>query len=202
VRATPQAFASLLAALLPTGCYAGSSSTPEDAATPVKDTGPEADVAADSDVEAGVDATADVDAGPVYIVCPDGMDASFGSIYNKMLSTAVASCGALGFGCHSTFASKQTGSLLDFSLDASAVYAELLGPDGGGAPSTNIAGDAGGTVLRVVPGDADASMLYIKLTLTTGDPRYGAGMPLYTPGSVCPAALDAVRAWIDKGASR
>ena len=201
VRAILQTFAALLAAFVPAGCYAGSTGNPEDAAPHASDTGSEAEVGADANVEGGGDATDDVDAGPVYVVCPDGMDASFGSIYTRMLSTAVASCGALGFGCHSTFSAMQTGSELDFSLDASAVYAELLGRDGGGQPATNIAGDAGGTVLRVVPGDAGASMLYIKLTLTQSDPRYGAGMPLYTPGSVCPAALDAVREWIDNGAA-
>jgi hypothetical protein len=92
------------------------------------------------------------------------------------------------------------GNLLDYSLDASAVYAELLG-DGGGHPSTNLSGD-GGRIPRVAPFDSDASMLYIKLTLTTHDnPYYGAGMPLPTPGSVCPATLEAVKTWIDQGAT-
>jgi hypothetical protein len=138
-------------------------------------------------------------AGPSYAVCPPGMDASFGSIYSQMLSTT--SCGATNpNSCHSTNGSLQTGSLLDYSLDASAVYAELLG-DGGGVTAKNI-DHPDVLVPRVDPGDAGASMLYIKLTLVdaSNDPHYGAGMPLTTPGSVCPETLSAVAAWINAGA--
>jgi hypothetical protein len=78
------------------------------------------------------------------------------------------------------------------------VYVELLG-DGGGARAHNIAGDT--PVLRVVPFDAGASMLYIKLTTTATMGHYGAGMPLTAPGSVCPATVAAVAAWINGGAS-
>jgi hypothetical protein len=139
------------------------------------------------------------EAGPSYAVCPPGIDASFGSIYGQMLSTA--SCGSHNpTGCHSTSGSLNTGSLLDYSLDASAVYAELLG-DGGGAPAENI-DHPDVHVPRVVPFDASASMLYIKLTLVdaSNDPQYGGGMPLTAPGSVCPAVLSAVADWINAGA--
>ena len=125
------------------------------------------------------------------------MDASFSAIYTRMLATA--SCGDQSVACHSTVGATRTRSLLDFTLDASAVYAELLG-DGGGEPATNPCGDAGRVLLRVVPYDAGASLLYIKLTLTSCDPRYGAGMPLFTPGSVCPPTLEALKTWIDDGA--
>lgn len=149
--------------------------------------------------DAGEDGDAgDGEAG--YAVCPEALDASFGSIYGSILSPEAGSCGAVGFGCHSTIGAQESRNMLDFSLDASAVYAELLG-DGGGYPARNIAGDAGHVVMRVAPFDAGASMLYIKLTLTQNDPRYGAGMPLYTPGSICPAALEAIRQWIDTGAA-
>jgi hypothetical protein len=115
---------------------------------------------------------------------------------------ATASCGTnVVDGCHSHTGAPMTGNLLDFTLDAGDVYVELLGPDAGGRHAVNIAGDAGGQVLRVVPGDAGASMLYIKLTLTGNDPRYGRGMPWTAPGSVCPAAVDAVKSWIDQGAA-
>jgi hypothetical protein len=136
-----------------------------------------------------------------FAVCPPALDATFTSILNTILQTP--SCGTNVTGnCHSASgsASSGTGNLLDFTLDAGGVYAELVG-DGGGAPSTNIAGSAG-HIPRVAPFDAGASMLYIKLTLTTrADPRYGSGMPLTAPGSVCPATLDAVKAWIDNGAA-
>jgi hypothetical protein len=125
------------------------------------------------------------------------MDASFGSIYGAMLSTP--SCGSgTPNNCHSTSGALQA-STLDFSLDAGAVYAELLG-DGGGVPAKNI-DHPNVAVLRVAPFSPDASMLYIKLTLDAGnDPQYGSGMPLTAPGSVCPEALSAVRAWIGAGA--
>jgi hypothetical protein len=139
------------------------------------------------------------DAGPAYAVCPPGMDASFGSIYSQMLSTP--SCGVNNPGnCHSTAGSQIVGTLLSFEVDASAVYGELLG-DGGGAPAQNI-DHPSVHVLRVDPGHADASMLYIKLTLVgaKNDPSYGAGMPLTSPGSVCPEAVSAVGDWINAGA--
>jgi hypothetical protein len=134
-------------------------------------------------------------------VCPPGIEASFTSILTKVLATP--SCGTnIAGNCHSTSGASAAGAgnMLDYSLDAGAVYAELLG-DGGGHLSTNLAGSAG-SIPRVAPFDAGASMLYIKLTLTTrADPRYGAGMPLTAPGSVCPATLDAVKTWIDQGAA-
>jgi hypothetical protein len=141
------------------------------------------------------------DAGPAYAVCPTGMDASFGSIYGLMLSTG--SCGSTNKGCHfenveaSIFPAS---NLAYWTDDASAVYTELLG-DGGGAPSFN-ADHPNVSVLRVDPGHADASMLYIKLTLVdaSNDPMYGAGMPLTAPGSVCPEAVSAVADWINAGA--
>jgi hypothetical protein len=143
-----------------------------------------------------------------YAVCPSGMTATFDSIYSLMLSTGSTqldgqqSCGAnVQNSCHSTSGSGLNGndSLMDFSLDASAVYAELL------KPSTNI-GDPNNPgadfhPLRVAPYDAGASMLYIKITLdTSSSPLYGSGMPYTAPGSVCPAAAAAVEDWINQGA--
>jgi hypothetical protein len=145
--------------------------------------------------------TGQADAGLVaeagFAVCPDAMVASFDSIYAQMLSPA-ATCGSGSDSCHSKTAATNINGL-DYSQGEEGVYLELVG-DGGGVPADNIAGAAKG-VLRVVPGDAGASMLYIKLTLTTSDsPLYGSGMPLTDPGSVCPAALAAVKTWIDDGA--
>jgi hypothetical protein len=161
-------------------------------------------------VEGGAVVDATVDAGPTYAICPDGMDATFGSIYTLMLSkpSSQTGCGSANpTGCHSTVGSSaaNAGTLLDFSLDASAVYAELLGPDGGGQRAANV-DDFNNHVLRVVPFDAGASMLYIKLTIgpaaTDGAPTpYGSGMPYNDPGSVCPAAVQAVADWINGGAT-
>ncbi len=139
------------------------------------------------------------DAGPSYTVCAMGVEPKFSSLLAKVLDTP--SCGTNRTNnCHSTAGSIVTGHGLAFDKDAGDVYAELVGPDGGTVPSRNIAGM--GQPPRVVPGDAGASMLYIKLTLKTcSDPTYGCGMPQLNPGSVCPAVLDAVKGWIDQGAS-
>jgi hypothetical protein len=139
-----------------------------------------------------------------YAVCPDGMVATFGSIYTLLLTTPSSTngCGtASPTSCHSTVGSDKdhAGNLLDLSLDAGAVYAELLG-DGGGHPAANI-GDLQNHVLRVVPFDAGASLLYIKLTLDGGSTLYGQGMPFNAPGSVCPPAVQAVADWINGGAA-
>ncbi len=178
------AVAAFAIALAAAGCNEGSPASPA--------------VAGDADNEGDAGSEV-VDAGPA--VCVPGIDASFTSILTKILATP--SCGTnLAGNCHSQSGASPsgTGNLLDYSLAASAVYAELLG-DGGGHPSTNLSGDAG-HIPRVAPFDSDASMLYIKLTLTTHDnPYYGAGMPLPAPGSVCPATLEAVKTWIDQGAT-
>lgn len=143
-----------------------------------------------------------------YAVCPPNLDASFTDLLNRVMSTQ-ASCGtAQVFNCHSPSGATPMGAanLLNLALadsgvegglDPAAIYAELVNHDdthvwcSGSCPSTK----------RVVPGDAGASLLYIKLTLkTAGDPNYGAGMPLSAPGSICPEALDAFKTWIDQGA--
>jgi hypothetical protein len=167
--------------------------TAMDSAAPGSDAGPQ-------DAGASSDAT-DAESDGSYSVCPPGISATFSSILTTMLATS--SCGTnRGALCHSAAgaAPTGTGNLLDLSADASAVYEELLGPDGGGAWAANIAGSA--HVQRVVPGDASASFLYIKLTLKAlVDPQYGQVMPSGYPGAVCPEALDAVKQWIDQGAA-
>jgi hypothetical protein len=152
--------------------------------------------------EAGPVEAGHVEAG--YAVCPPGLDASFDDMLTRVFSTK--SCGTdQKNNCHSTSGASPigAGNMLDFTLDASAVYAELLGADGGGQVAANVSGPPNFKVLRVVPGDAGASMLYIKLTLKNlSDPHYGAGMPLTAPGSICPEALGAIKTWIDEGAHR
>src|SRR5215472_6219174 len=186
------AIAAILALLGAAGCEAGS------AAGAGPDASNSDSTVAQPDAGTDADATADTGYDSGYAVCPEGgLDASYSAIYSLVLATD--GCGAQNKVCHSTFGAQNTGSLLDYSLDASAVYTELLG-DGGGALASDPCGDAGGVLLRVVPYDADASFLYIKLTLTHFDRRYGQGMPLYTPASVCPEALDAIKTWIDDGA--
>jgi hypothetical protein len=192
-----------LAALAVTSaCDAGSPASPTlDAGGPSGASGMDAGGAA---IDATMSEAAPVITGGVGPLCPDAMSASFESIFSQMLSTGGCGTGR-SFDCHSSTgalpaAEGGTGSLLDFSLDAATVYEELLGTDGGGQPAVNVDGDAGGVLLRVAPGDAGASLLYIKLALPTAfDPVYGKAMP--PTQVVCPSALDAVKAWIDNGAA-
>jgi hypothetical protein len=137
---------------------------------------------------------ASLDAG-VFAICPPGLDASFNDLLTRVMATT--GCGTNNqASCHSTRGASNAGDFLDFTLDASAVYHELVG-----VKSANVSSVSGVQPLRVAPGDAGASLLYIKLTLKTlGDPNYGAGMPQTAPGSVCPEALDAFKTWIDQGA--
>jgi hypothetical protein len=130
-----------------------------------------------------------------FAVCPPGLDASFDDLLTRVMATPT--CGTNNpHSCHSSAGATAAGDLLDFSAAASTVYDNLVNK-----PATNISGDT--PILRVAPGDAGGSMLYVKLTLqTVADPHYGAGMPLTTPGSVCPEALDAFKTWIDTGAKR
>jgi hypothetical protein len=192
--------APLVTASVLSGCDVGS------AASPTFDGG--TFEAAGTEAGEGFDATmidgASGSVGGLNTLCPDAMVATFPSIFSQMLSTGGCGTGQ-PYDCHSSTgalpkAEGGTGSLLDFSLDAADVFEELLGMDGGGNPAVNIDGDAGGVVLRVAPLDASASLLYIKLALTTlSDPRYGKAMP--PTQIVCPPAIDAVKVWIDNGAA-
>jgi hypothetical protein len=141
------------------------------------------------------DATVDGDDSDssAYQFCPD-IDATFGSIQPTLFSDPVGACVNI---CHTPTGASRNGNL-DFQLEASDIYAELLG-DGGGMPAFNEAGTA--HILRVTPFDPDASLLYIKLNIHSNtDPLYGSGMPQNMPGSVCPAAIQAVGQWIAQGA--
>jgi hypothetical protein len=134
------------------------------------------------------------------VICPD-LDPTFDSIRTKLLETDT--CGSdRGGKCHSSGGALYSGGL-DYTVDASALYTEFLGDSGTGAISQNVGNldPNKAVVLRVVPGDAGASMLYIKLTLhTSSDPTYGSGMPFDYPGQVCATAVSAVQMWIDNGA--
>ena len=128
-----------------------------------------------------------------FVVCARGVAPTFASIQAKVLAV---SCGTGGSACHSSEGALFSGEL-DLETDA---YRNLLGPDGKGAPANNIEGDVTG-LLRVAPGNPDASFLVTKLvTTTTSDAHYGAGMPFDAPGDVCPETLAAIRTWIAAGA--
>jgi hypothetical protein len=129
------------------------------------------------------------------VVCPPGLEATFDSIHTKVFAV---SCGTSTSGCHSRKGSVNSGGL---NL-ADDPYTALLGADGKGAPAGNIEGSEK-DLLRVVPGDPDASFLVIKLsTRSSQDPKYGSGMPFGAPGSVCPDALATIRKWVEDGAKK
>lgn len=148
-----------------------------------------------------------------YAVCPPDLDASFSDLLGRMFSTQ-ASCGTgTAFNCHSPTGASPSGvghglnmalvdSGVEGGLDPAAIYAELINKKAANVGCIPSEVDGGcPNVDRVVPGDAGASLLYIKLTLTnTNNLLYGAGMPLNAPGSICPEALDAVKTWIEQGA--
>jgi hypothetical protein len=128
-----------------------------------------------------------------YIYCPESIDSSYGSIAENLLMTNA--CTSI---CHITMGAAQNGDL-DFTVDPAAIYRELLGPDGGGAPASNMVGTA--SVLRVDPFHPAESLLYIKLNLHSNiNKLYGSGMPGNAPGALCPAAVEAVGSWIAQGA--
>lgn len=198
--------------LLASGCsdFASASPTPDagaDGSWPMTDRDGAAEPDREPDAESGIDADAsaprDLDAGAMhedsgaasFVVCPQSLEPTYPSIDRLVFKR---SCGTEGTTCHSSEGAIYSGGL-DLESDA---WAQLLGPAGTGEPANNIEGSAG-DLLRVLPGDAAASFLLIKLqTIVPNDPEYGSGMPFGAPGSVCPEAVRAVSQWINAGASR
>jgi len=123
-----------------------------------------------------------------FAVCPAGVNSTFAGV-----KTIFASC----VRCHTPTPAAGTPCIggpcggLDLSTDP---YAALVGVAG-----NNFAGTVH-PIQRVAPGDSANSLLFRKLTTTTTTGAYGRGMPFPAPGSVCPAAVTAVQAWIDAGA--
>jgi hypothetical protein len=131
------------------------------------------------------------------VICPT-LDPTFDSIRTNLLNTDT--CGSDRSGkCHSSGGAIYSGGL-DYTVDASALYEEFLGDSGLGQRAENIAGNDT-NLLRVVPGNANASFLYIKLvTHSKADPTYGSGMPQDYPGAMCATSVAAVEQWINNGA--
>ena len=130
-----------------------------------------------------------------FAVCPADLQSNFSSIEAQVF---MKTCGTDGSACHSSAGALDSGGL-DLVTDP---YRALLGSDGKGALATNLVGSVRG-LRRVLPGDPDNSYLLIKLmTQLPNDEKYGSGMPCTTPGSVCPPAIDAIRAWIVQGATK
>lgn len=130
-------------------------------------------------------------------LCPTPLDPTFDSIRLHLLGTDT--CGSGRSACHSA-----TGAGgLSYQLGATDLYFALVGDAGTGHIGIDQNGATGHPPeYRVIPGDSDASMLYVKLNIPDGglDPDFGSGMPLDHPGALCPQDIVAVKTWIDNGA--
>jgi hypothetical protein len=129
-------------------------------------------------------------------LCPTPVDPTFDSIRLNLLGTDT--CGSTRSNCHSA-----TGVAgLNFQLGATDLYLALVGDAGTG--HIEIDQDAppdAGVQYRVVPGNSEASALYVRLTLPDGGKSvFGPGMPQDHPGALCPQDIVAVKTWIDDGA--
>jgi hypothetical protein len=100
-------------------------------------------------------------------------------------------------GCHyPTYSVNGAAGGLDFTAPPATIYAALVS-----SGVSNDSFDVGRTAFpeRVVPGNAEQSLLYQKLARDApGD--HGSQMPPTRAGPFDPAALAAVRAWIESGA--
>jgi hypothetical protein len=75
-------------------------------------------------------------------------------------------------------------------LSQGVAYGQIVGVPSIGRPQ----------MMRIAPGNADASYLYIKVTASTGDPRIvGAPMPLQRP-PLAASDIATLRDWINAGA--
>jgi hypothetical protein len=86
------------------------------------------------------------------------------------------------------------GGLAFFPGGAAAAYANLVGVPAGAAAG-NLCRDSG--LLRVQPGDPDASLIYLKLT----NPPCGSQMPPAAFVQATPEQVEVVRQWIADGAA-
>lgn len=81
--------------------------------------------------------------------------------------------------------------------DAQTAYDQLVNVPPVNGPARNDG------LLRVTPGDVDASFLWTKLTMGShhlGHSGYGAAMPMSTSTAPGPNSLDAIERWIEGGA--
>ncbi|MHB1845153.1 MAG: hypothetical protein ACYCWW_10000 [Deltaproteobacteria bacterium] len=93
--------------------------------------------------------------------------------------------------CHRAGAGATFGSL-DLVTDP---YTALLGASGTGQPST-----WNPQLLRVVPGNASQSFLYLKITQTGTTSQYGQPMPPSGSPPLPSQLVEAVQSWINAGA--
>ena len=124
-----------------------------------------------------------------YAVCPSGATTTFTGV--KAIFTSCVSCHTPTPAATTPCNGAPCGGL-DLETDP---HGALVGVTANNADGT------ANPILLVKASDPGNSLLYRKLTITTtASLLYGRGMPYATPGSVCPAALAAVKGWIDAGA--
>jgi polyvinyl alcohol dehydrogenase (cytochrome) len=104
---------------------------------------------------------------------------SFTEIYDEIF----VGTGCAGGGCHGSGAG-------ELSMETKEIaYNELVDVPAGGAPCVSSG------LIRVVPGDPDASLLVNKIS---GDPVCGDTMPI--AGSLTEEQIERIRSWIARGA--
>jgi hypothetical protein len=136
-----------------------------------------------------------------------GVAPTFTSVYSEILQP---SCGSAqnGVGCHQSASEVPSGSVvtsgLDFSTKAAA-YAGLVGVQAMGTfCGTYVPPDGGGEVLtRVVAGNAQESLLYLKVA--DANPPCGVHMPRPIPPAtdalvLSQADITLIEEWINAGA--
>ena len=126
-----------------------------------------------------VDAGPGADSGPVDCA----IEANFASIYGDLLSDPD---GCAASGCHGAAMAGQ----LSLGVAADLVYDELL--------TENVANPAAQQSRRVVENDSAGSFLFVKIA---DDNAPSGRMPLGS-AALPDCQIDAVRDWIDSGASR
>jgi cysteine-rich repeat protein len=136
-------------------------------------------------------------------------ESTYDAIQQVIFDEPSYGCTNAVLGCHGVAASHPT-NLSRLDLRAGSSYAELLGPDGEGAPSTFSA------MPRVVPLNPQGSFLYRKLAAkldpdlphvpleppSASGPGEGDPMPRFPFPPLLPEHLEALQLWIQKGAPR
>jgi hypothetical protein len=143
------------------------------------------DAAADAAQE--LDAAAEADAAPDAAGGPDAGTPTFTSIYVDIISP---NC----LNCHSQPLPSDSNLYMGTQQDA---YSDLVNVTAAGEACGVPLFDGAALPIRVIPGDAADSLLYLKITNTQ---HCGSGMPLDSD-PLSAGQILAIKTWIDQGAA-
>jgi hypothetical protein len=126
---------------------------------------------------------------PCFNLPPPSGAPTFLAVYREVFCVA---------GCADSYCHGSRGESGGLSFETPAIaYAQLVGASAGPAPAAGPIGCASSELLRVVPGDAQRSLLYRKLS--DAAPPCGARMPL-DRRPLSASQLEQLRTWIERGA--